>query len=380
MSPEQTRCEELDARSDIFSLGVVLYEAATGRLPFAGPSLLSLMHEIAAIDPLPPSRIKGDLPREFDFLIGRALAKDKERRHRSASELHDALRGLAGSASESFSGGADEAEGVAGQPEAFVGRERELIKLQRFLRQAVEGTGGMVFITGEPGIGKTALAEEFLRRARRQHSILCRGRCAEQYGTGEAYLPFLDALGALLTAPGREPIAAALRTYAPTWCLQFPAAFASSGAFEQLQRETIGATKERMLREMSDALGALAVRTPVVLLLEDLHWADQSSVDLLHHLSQRVGRQRLLLVGTFRPEDVERTNHPLKNCKREMHAHKLCEEIALELLGREQIASYLDARFDPNNFPREFASLIARKTEGHPLFATSLVQFLTAAT
>src|SRR5206468_2233775 len=119
------------------------------------------------------------------------------------------------------------------------------------LRQAIEGAGRVVFITGEPGIGKTALADEFLRRARRQAAlILGRGRCVEQYGTGEAYLPFLDALGALLTGLGRERIMTALRTYAPTWCLQFPAVFASSGALEQLQRETIGATKERMLREM----------------------------------------------------------------------------------------------------------------------------------
>jgi tRNA A-37 threonylcarbamoyl transferase component Bud32/tetratricopeptide (TPR) repeat protein len=376
MSPEQTRGEMLDARSDIFSFGVVLYEAATGQRPFGGSSVLSIMHEIAAVDPLPPSAIRRELPPEFDAIIQRALAKDKHRRCSSASELADALRRLKRSFEESFD--VVTVPKPEAEMEAFVGREPELKQLGEFLRQAIEGSGRVVFLTGEPGIGKTALADEFLRRTRRHFAslVVCRGRCVEQYGTGEAYLPFLDALGALLASAGRGRVMTVLRTYAPTWCLQFPAVFASSGALEQLQRETIGATKERMLREMGDALGALAASSPVILLLEDLHWADPSSADLLRHLCQRLGGQRLLVIGTFRPEDVELSNHPLKNYKREMQAHNLCEEIALGLLGEEHIAGYLDARFAPNDFPRELATLIERKTEGHPLFATSLVQFL----
>ncbi|HVS20963.1 MAG TPA: AAA family ATPase, partial [Pyrinomonadaceae bacterium] len=207
--------------------------------------------------------------------------------------------------------------------------------------------------------------------------LVSRGRCVEQYGTGEAYLPFLDAVGALLGGPGRERIAAVMRTYAPTWCLQLPAAFVSTGSLDALQRETIGATKERMLREMGDALGALAASTPLVLLLEDIHWADPSSVDLLRHLCQRIGAQRLLVIGTYRPEDVERSGHPLKTYKPEMQAHNLCEEISLGLLSHEHISSYLNVRFAPNDFPLELPALIQRKTEGHPLFATSLVQFLS---
>ena len=189
----------------------------------------------------------------------------------------------------------------------------------------------MVFITGEPGIGKTTLADEFLRRSRKRYPglLLARGRCVEQYGTGEAYLPFLDAMASLLAGPGRERGAAMLRTYAPTWCLQLPASFASSSDLERFQRETIGATKERLLREMGDALGALTAGTLLVILLEDLHWADPSSADLLSSLCQRTGGQQLLIVGTFRPEDLEISNHVLKTYKLEMQAHNLCEEIAL---------------------------------------------------
>ena len=376
MSPEQTRGEPLDLRTDLFSLGSVLYEAATGQAPFRGPSLLAIMHDIATLDPPPPGALRPDLPREFDVLLEKLLAKDRDRRDCSAAELAVALRGLGGSAPPSRLDIAPPA--ASGGPETFVGREPELKRLAEALHRAGAGSGRIVFLTGEPGIGKTALADEFLRRARRRHPTLvtARGRCVEQYGPGEAYLPWLDALGALLDGPHRERVLGVLRVHAPTWCLQLPAAFASSGIHEQLLRETIGATKDRMLRELGDALGALAADAPLVLLLEDFHWADPSSVDLLRHLGQRIGGQRLLVVGTYRPEDAELGNHPLKSCRLELQAHGLCEELALGSLSQEDLAGYLDARFTPNDFPREFPALLLRKTEGHPLFATGLVQFL----
>jgi tetratricopeptide (TPR) repeat protein/tRNA A-37 threonylcarbamoyl transferase component Bud32 len=380
MSPEQTRAQPLDARSDIFSLGSALYEAATRSLPFPGPSMLAIMHAIATAEPLAPSRVRPELPHEFDVIIERALAKDKERRYSSAAEMAQALKSLRATFTGEWLGGpiVYDKDLIEAPGAPFVGRGPELARLEGILQQAIDGSGGVVFITGEPGIGKTSLSDEFLRRARARFPGLSvsRGRCVEQYGTGEAYLPFLDAIGGLLGGPARERLASIMRTSAPTWCSQLPAAFASTAAMETMQQETIGATKDRMMREFGDALGIFAAASPVVLLLEDLHWADPSSVDLLRHVCQRIGNQRLLIAGTFRPEDVERTNHPLKSCKAEMQAHKLCEEIALDSLSPGHIQDYLNATFAPNSFPAEFATHIHEKTEGHPLFATNLMQYL----
>ena len=329
MSPEQTRGEVLDARSDIFSFGAVLYEAATRSLPFPGQSILAIMDAIARLDPTPPSRMRPELPVEFDSIIERALQKSRDRRYSSAADMASDLRQLRGGLSAAWIGPSVlyDRDLIDTASSSFVGREPELAKLQDFLKQAIEGSGRVVFITGEPGIGKTSLADEFLRRARTQWRslMISRGRCIEQYGTGEAYLPFLDALGTLLDGPSRERLGSIMRTHAPTWCTQLPAAFSSTGTVDHVQQDTIGATKERMIREMGDALGLFSNGSPVVLLLEDLHWADPSSIDLLRHLCNRISMQRVLLVGTFRPEDIERSNHPLKSYKAEMQMHKLCE-------------------------------------------------------
>ena len=377
MSPEQTRGEALDARSDIFSLGVVLYEMATGRLPFTGPSLLSVLHAIATVEPPAPSSVRAGLPRELDAVILRALAKDPAARHASAAELSRALLELGGALSSRAQWPVPEPAPEEAAAASFVGRAVELTRLERLLGEALAGAGRVVFITGEPGIGKTALVEELLRRARGRGAALAvgRGRCVEQYGTGEAYLPFFEALAALLAGRARERATAALRKCAPTWCLQLPAAI-ESGSVERLQQETIGATKERMLRELGDALAALSASTPLLLLLEDLHWADAPSIDLLRHLAARVTDQRLLIVATFRQADIESGNHPLKACKVELSAHRKCEELALAPLAGEDIGKYMAAAFPDNDFPHELVVHIARRSEGHPLFATSLAQFL----
>jgi DNA-binding winged helix-turn-helix (wHTH) protein/tetratricopeptide (TPR) repeat protein len=263
-------------------------------------------------------------------------------------------------------------------PDAFVGRSAELARLGALLERAVAGSGRIVFISGEPGLGKTALANEFVRRASRTHpgTLFARGRCVEQYGASEAYLPILEAFGGLLHGARRVLIERMLLAFAPTWCLQLPAAFAAPEVRERLRREALGATRERMLREMGECLAELSSRAPVVLLLEDLHWADPSSIDLLRHLSHRVARRRLLVVGTYRPDDAEVANQPFQVCKREMDAHDQCEEVALGALGHEHLAAYLDAQFAPNDFTENLADLILQKTGGHPLFATRLAQYL----
>ncbi len=131
-----------------------------------------------------------------------------------------------------------------------------------------------------------------------------------------------------------------------------------------------------MLRELGDALTALTAEATVLLVLEDMHWTDPASVDMLRHLAERARGQRLLLLVTARPEDIERNNPTLKKCYTEMRARGVCEELALQVLRVQDVAAYLDAYFAPNEFPAELAAVIHGKSEGHPLFATGAIQIL----
>jgi len=266
-----------------------------------------------------------------------------------------------------------------GAGEVLVGRKAELRKLEDFLAGVLAGQGAVVFLTGEPGIGKSALAAEFLRRAGSKPQVsLCRGRCVDQYGAGEAYLPFLDILGMLLSGSGRKETLAVMTTHAPTWCLQVPAATTSPEEREALQRRTVGATKERMLREIVEGLSAAAAAFPVVLLLEDLQWADPSTIDALRFMGKRLARQRILILGTFRPADLEVSGHPLKSCRLDLMTESHYHEIALSPLGPAQVAEYLDARFPGNRFPANLATFVHGRTEGQPLFVVNIVELLAA--
>jgi DNA-binding winged helix-turn-helix (wHTH) protein/predicted ATPase len=258
----------------------------------------------------------------------------------------------------------------------LVGREAELGQLGRYLEKAFHGERQVVFVTGEPGIGKTALVETFLNRAAKDGTIrVGRGQCVEHYGAGEAYLPWLEALSQLGQSQGREPLARLLHRYAPTWLAQMPWLI-SPAERERLQRDVTGTARERMLRELAQALEALAGEIPLVLLLEDLQWSDYSSLDLILYLATRRDPARLLLLGTFRPVEVILSGHPLKAVKQGLQIHRQCEEIQLGFISETVVADYMDARFPGAS--AELARLVYTRTDGNPLFMVNLADYLVA--
>ncbi len=260
----------------------------------------------------------------------------------------------------------------------IVGRETALAQMQGWLRQAMGGERQVVFVTGEAGIGKTTLVESFLQKVRRDSNVwVGQGQCLEQYGSGEAYLPVLEAVSRLCQEPGRAGFVELLRRHAPTWLQQMPWLIGDADR-ENLQREVIGATRERMMREMAEALEALTSETPLVLVLEDLHWSDYSTLDLVSYLARRRKPARLLLVATYRPVEVTLSEHPLKGVKQELQAHRQCEELPLEYLSQEAISEYLSRRFPQHEFPAAFAALLHERTEGNPFFLVNAVDYLQA--
>jgi DNA-binding winged helix-turn-helix (wHTH) protein/predicted ATPase len=265
---------------------------------------------------------------------------------------------------------------AAFSPLGVVGRDKALSRMRTWLEKMLGGERQIVFVTGEAGIGKTALVDTFARNIASDPSIrIGRGQCLEQYGTSEAYLPILEAIGRLCREQGQ--IVDVLRAHAPMWLLQMPSLVSASDR-ELLSREVLGATRERMLREMSEALEALTADVPLVLILEDLHWSDYSTLDLISYVARQRHAARLMLIGTYRPAELIVSGHPLKAVKQELLAKQQCKELPLEYLSENSVAEYLSARFPTNRFPAKLAGLIHERTEGNPLFMINAVDYLVA--
>ncbi len=261
---------------------------------------------------------------------------------------------------------------LAGGATAPVGREHELTELDGHLRKALAGSRQLVLVTGEAGVGKSTLLDAFEHRLVNQSGMrIARGQCVEGFGGKEAYYPILDAFGQLVRGTGAEGIIQILASQAPTWLIQFPSLLKPEQR-DALQREILGATRERMVREICEALELLTAANPLAMILEDLHWVDPSTLDLISALARRRGPAKLLILGTYRPVDVILLQSPLKALRQDLVMHKLCSEIALERLDESSVARYLAQEFPGSPLPEGLAELVHRHSEGNPLFMTAI--------
>jgi hypothetical protein len=369
MAPEQILGQLVDARADLFAVGAVLYEALTGRRAFPGTIVLEVLTATLnhAPEPLPAPHAR------LDAFLRRALAKQPAERFATAQEMAEALHATSAAPA---AGARVRTESEPG--EIFVGRSAELAWLQERLDSAVAGAGGVVFVTGERGAGKSALVGEMLRRARASNPpiTVVAGRCLEHQGPRDPLQPFLDALGRLFgTSRGREKAVDLVKTWAPTVGVLMPAALVPDPD-GSLHRQTAGATRERLIREAGDFMEAATRIYPVVLLLEDLQWADPVSVEVLCHLGRRAARQRFLILGTCRSSEVEGTNVPLHRGMLDLSTSGQGRELALGPLHAPDVEQWLERRFPGNDFAERLAPLLHARTEGVPLFVRSLFELL----
>ena len=255
----------------------------------------------------------------------------------------------------------------------LVGRDRALNELDDRLCRAMAGQRQIVFVTGEPGIGKTALVDEFQRRAAQNVPLrLTTGQCIEGYGGKEAYYPVLEALGLLCRDSETLQILAA---HAPTWLVQFPS-LVRQDQREILQREIMGGTHQRMLREICAALEAMSSEKPLLLIIEDLHWADHSTIDLISVLARGRTPAKLLVIATYRPADLALSSHPLKSVEQDLLMRRLCHRLSVELLEEEDIASYLSGDSPESVVPQGLPALLKRYSEGNPLYMLAALEHL----
>jgi DNA-binding SARP family transcriptional activator len=298
---------------------------------------------------------------------------------------------------------------------AFVARELEMARLEGFLAQALAGQGQVVFVTGEAGSGKTLLLQEFIRRALAAHLnlIVAGANCNAFTGAGDPYLPFREVLGQLagdfdadgagllpplVYARRRHALAAVaapilldhgpdlVGAFVPQATLQ---AHATNGARQQLAelsaRNAANSgmlNQEQICEQATHVLLTLAAHRPLLLLVDDLQWADAASVGLLFHLARRIDTSRILLIGAYRPQDIalgrSGQRHPLVSVVNELRRYagdiRIDLDHASETSGADFVNALLDSR--PNRLDAAFQAALFQQTEGHPLFTVELLRGL----
>ena len=260
---------------------------------------------------------------------------------------------------------------VAGVP--LVGRGSPFQRLLQSYHAAAAGKRQLVFVTGEPGIGKTALCLELTRRLRNHGTSphIAWGQCIEGYGVKEPYFPVLKAIHQLCRAG--ESITQLFISKAPTCIVQF------SDLVTLEQRRTLeidvrGATSGRLLREMLEALEALSQSRPLVLVMDDLQWVDHATVDVISEFARRHHPARILLLCTFRPLEAFLNENPIKMLKEDLLAHRLCDEVSLAGLTESEIAEYLGQVSTDSELQQHLAKVLIRRSEGNPLFMVAALE------
>ena len=376
MSPEQLRGAAIGPASDVFSLGILFYEMATGERPFRGEVSVDLAMSILRDDPRPPSEQRTGLPEWLDGLMRRCLAKDPTDRFCSAVELRDELARSRDDTSSSPLPPASMAS-LGALPKNYrtplVGREAESRRLREVLERTASGRGGVVTLAGEPGVGKTRLATETMRVAQSLGLLVLTGNCYEGEGSG-SMSPWADIAQAVASAVPRAVFRELLGDGASEIARVQPALRRLYDDLPPPLDLPPEAERAYLFDCFCRFVENLCRRKPVLMVLEDLHWADEPTTLLLQSLAPQLDSMPVLVLGTYRDAELEDAR-PLSTALRELVRARLVERVSLSRLDAAVVAEMLEA-LSGQAPVGELVAAIHAATEGNPFFVEEVYQHL----
>ncbi|MEZ4552301.1 MAG: protein kinase [Dehalococcoidia bacterium] len=374
MPPEQALGGEVTPQADIYSLGAMLYELVTGRPPFQADDPTAVISQHINTPPVAPSWHSEHCPPDLEALILKLLAKGPADRPASASAVLAALEAVdpdARSASHSDSS-ANPLERLARG--AFVGRERELERLRAAVDEAFAGHGSVAMVVGEPGIGKTRTCLELETYARMRGGRVIWGRAHEAAGA-PPYRPWVQAGDSYSRQFGLDGIADRLDAGdGPELSRIFPELRQQPNYVPPPDIGDADVAQFRLFEAYAHLLRAYAAETPLLVVLDDLHWADKPSLLLLRHVVPELARQRILILGNYRDTELSRT-HPLSEVLAALNREGGFQRVNLGGLDRDEVASYMRAvaRIEPSSGVVE---RVHAETEGNPFFLAEVVNLM----
>jgi len=296
----------------------------------------------------------------------------------------------------------------------FVGRERELRRLEEFPGRALAGHSQICFVCGEAGSGKTALMQQFAERAQGydERLVVAFGNCNAQSGAGDPYLPFREILGVLTGVAERDTFEGRNASRLQRWLVRSTQVLIEVGPdlvgsilpggilvaragralaqkvgwldeLDKLAKRKRGPAAlvqpEHLMEQYANVLKILSAEVPLLVIVDDLHWADEASINLLFHLSRRLEKSSVLLLGTYRPDELyarRDEHHPLEKVLSEVKRYSGDVWVDLgaagQAEGRDFVGRFLDT--EPNRLDDAFHEALFRHTEGHPLFTVELLR------
>jgi diguanylate cyclase (GGDEF)-like protein len=393
ISPEQTgrMNRDLDYRSDYYSLGVVLFELLTGKLPFQADSLLEWVHSHISRLPPAPHDLSPEVPKAVSAIVLKLLSKSPEARYQSAEGLIHDLKRCAdslhtGRIIEPFELGKNDVAQKFLVPQSLYGRERELQELLGLFESAVAGRNEFCLVHGYSGVGKSALVNEIDRPLVRERGFLVQGKF-DQFQQGEAYTAlaatFRGLVQQILAEPEeqleewRQQLLDALTPNAQLVVDLVPELELIIGHQPAVAELTPAKARNRLHIVLTAFLGVFAGEGhPVVLFLDDLHWSDLPTLELLRRLVTSRELGYLLLIGAYRSNEVG-VGHPLRLLLDDLHARKNIRQLPLGVLDQDSVANLVaDALCRERNETRPLSDMLYEKAQGNPFFTTELLRQL----
>jgi len=375
LAPEQALGQALDHRADLYALGVMTYELTTGDLPFAADDPIAVITQHLHAPVVPPRAKNPEIPVALDALIVQLLSKAPQDRPACAAKVRERLERLAS--------GQDVPAAhltVVEEPSMLdrivrgrmVGRERELAQARDLWKKAISGKGQMLLVSGEPGIGKTRLVRELVTQVKVSGGKSLVGTCYAEGGV--PYAPFAQILrqalqngsNASLSLP--EFVLADLLTLAPALRLRYPQVEPSPALDDPR------AQQHRLFENLVIFCTALSDRAPLLLVLEDAHWADSGTLFLLRHLARHTCQQRVMLVATYREVELDEAR-PFHEVLLDLSRERLASRLKLPRLEPGETRELLSVLFAEEITP-EFLKGIYRETEGNPFFIEEVCKAL----